>query len=359
MRLVLILLGLLALPVSESAALTAWPSEPQGLVSSERKTRKGLDWWADGPISAEPIGHGEYSFLAPNGGDLARTSGTLSDPADVVASRAKPIAHPGYPDIGYLSGGQTYDLGRHRRLMFVHAERYPTGDVKVFYGTIGLALSENDGRTWRFLGEIFRPELPYEQFRGCRDAVNASFGQFVIARTEGRRYFYSYSLDHSDSCSTDYAVFRAPVGEVVRAARKGRVTTWSKFFDGAFAEPALGGRFTDILPGAQTRGFAVTYNTYLGRYLFIYPHRYPGGPYWQWRLAESADGVHWSPPAPVGPATPGERYAPSVISPGAKPQTSRREFWLYYTASLSAGWDRWPTSTLTRQRMTLASPPSP
>ena len=43
--------------------------------------------------------------------------------------------------------------------MFVHAERYPSGDVKVFYGSIGLALSENDGRTWRFLGEIFRPDL--------------------------------------------------------------------------------------------------------------------------------------------------------------------------------------------------------
>ena len=48
-----------------------------------------------------------------------------------------------------------------------------------------------------------------------------------------------------------------------------------------------------------------------------------------------------------------------MISPGAKPQTSGREFWLYYTASLSAGWDRWPTSTLTRQRMTMAGPPSP
>jgi hypothetical protein len=354
LRLLAILLVPFLVPVAESAALTVSPAQPQALVGPERKTRKGLDWWADGPISAERVGRREYAFRAPNGGDVAETVGTLADPAAVVASRAKSIAHPGYPDIGYLSGGQTYDLGRHRRLMFVHAERYPTGDVTVFYGSIGLALSEDDGRSWRFLGEIFRPDLPYEQFQGCRDAVNASFGQFVIARTEGRRFFYSYSLDHDDSCATDYAVFRAPVGEVVRAARRGRVTTWRKFFDGAFAEPALGGRFTDILPGAQTRGFAVTYNTHLGRYLFIYPHRYPGDTYWEWRLAESADAVQWSAPVAVGPATPGERYAPSVISPGARPQTSRRGFWLYYTASLSAGWDRWPTSTLTRQRLTVS-----
>lgn len=355
----LLLLGLFALPVAESAALTAWPSQPQSLVGPERKARKGLEWWADGPISAEPTGRGEYAFWAPNGGDVAATSGTLADPAAVVFRRAKPIAHPGYPDIGYLSGGQTYDLGRSRRLMFVHAERYPTDDVTVFYGSIGLAYSDNDGRTWRLLGEIFRPELAYEDFRRCRDAVNASFGQFVIARTGGRRYFYSYSIDHTDSCVTDYAVFRAPVGEVVRAARRGTVTTWRKLHDGGFTEPALGGRFTDILPGAQTRSFAVTYNTYLGRYLFIYPHQYPRQPYWEWRAAESVDGIHWSAPAPFGEATFGERYAPSVISPGARPQTSGREFWIYYTASLSSGWDRWPTSTLTRQMVTLSAPLEP
>ena len=359
MRLVLILLGLLALPVTESAALTAWPSEPQGLVSPERKTRKGLDWWADGPISAESIGHGEYSFLAPNGGDLAQTTGTLADPADVVSNPAKPIPHPGYPDIAYLSGGQTYDLGHSRRLMFVHAERYPTGDVKVFYGTIGLALSDDDGRTWKFLGEIFRPDLPYEEFRRCRDAVNASFGQFVIARTEGRRYFYSYSIDHTDSCVTDYAVFRAPVGQVVRAAKQGRVSTWHKFDAGEFTQPALGGSFTDILPGAQTGDFAVTYNAYVDRFLFVYPHQYPRQPYYEWRVAESADGVRWGPPAPLGDATYGERYAPSLIGTANKPQTTGRRFWIYYTASLSSGWDRWPTSTLTRQRVTLAGPPIP
>lgn len=355
--------AVLAWPAAEGSAATVTPSQPQQLVGPQRKTNKGLDWWVDGPISAEPVGRRRYAFRAPNGGDVAVTRGTLADPAASVASPAKEIAHPGYPDIGYLSGGQVYDLGGDRRLMFVHAERYPTGDVTVFYGTIGLALSRDGGRTWRFLGEIFRPQLPYEQFQRCRDAVNASFGQFVIARTEGRRWFYAYSLDHTDACSTDYSVFRAPVGEVVGAARQGRVTAWHKYFDGAFAEPALGGRFTDILPGAQTRSFAVTYNAYLGRYLFIYPHQYPGQSIWEWRLAESADGVGWSEPAPLGEPVTGELYAPSVISPDSRPQASGREFWLYYTASRSSGFDRWATSTLNRRKLTVAdlpgAPPAP
>lgn len=358
-RIALALVALaLAWPVAEGSAETVWPSEPEQLVGPQRKTNKGLDWWVDGPISAEPVGHRRYAFRAPNGGDVAVTRGTLADPAASVANRAKEIAHPGYPDIGYLSGGQVYDLGGDRRLMLVHAERYPTGDVTVFYGTIGLALSRDGGRTWRFLGEIFRPQLPYEAFQGCRDAVNASFGQFVIARTEGRRWFYSYTLDHTDACATDYAVFRAPVGEVVAAARRGRVTSWHKYFQGAFAEPALGGRFTDILPGAQTRSFAVTYNTHLGRYLFIYPHQERGQAYWQWRLAESPDGINWSEPAPLGEPTPGELYAPSVISPDSRPATSGREFWLYYTASQSSGFDRWATSTLSRRRLTVAAAPA-
>jgi hypothetical protein len=360
MRLVVsVLLALLALPAAAGAAWNAVPSASQALVSSERKSDKDLDWWADGPISAEPRRSGGFSFWAPNGGDVARTSGKLSRPAAVVHDPSKPIPHPGYPDIGYLSGGQTYHLGGSKRLMFVHAERYPTGDVTVFYGTIGLALSTDDGRSWKFLGEIFRPDLSYEEFQRCRDAVNASFGQFVIAWDQGRRYFYSYTIDHTDSCVTDYAVFRAPVAEVVAAARRGEVTVWHKLYEGGFTESALGGRFTDILPGAQTGDFAVTYNAFLDRYLFIYPHQEPRRPYYEWRAAESADGVSWSEPAGFGETTYGERYAPSLIDRDRKAHMTGSEFWIYYTASQSSGFDRWPTSSLSRQKVALTGSAAP
>ncbi len=354
MRLVLILLSLLALPVADSAAWTAWQSQPQDLMSQEQKAGKSLYWWADGPISAEPAARpGKYDFWAPNGSNVAQTSGTLAHPAAFVSDPSRTIPHPHDPDIDYLSGGPIHSLGGSKRLMFVHLERYPTGNSRVFYGSVGLALSGDDGKTWKFLGEIFQPDIAYADFQRCGDVVNASFGQSVIREVEGRRYFYAFSYDHTDSCAVGYTVFRAPVGQVFRAAEKGGVSTWGKYYNGAFTEPALGGSFSDILPGAQAAGFAVAYNSYLDSFLLVYPHRYRPENQSEWRIASSKDGINWGSIHTLGGPTPGERYAPSLIGTGDEPQITGREFWIYYTASQSGGWERWPASTLARQKVNL------
>jgi hypothetical protein len=356
MRLVLILLTVLLLHVADSgAAWTASPSQPQDLMSQQQKAGKSLYWWADGPISAEPTSRpGKYDFWAPNGPNVAQTSGSLANPANVVSNPARVIPHPDQPDVGYLSGGPVHDLGGSKRLMFVHLERYPTGSIRVFYGSIGLAFSGDRGKHWKFLGEIFQPNVPYAEFQRCGDVVNASFGQSVIRRVDGRRYFYAYSYDHhTGSCVLDYAVFRAPVKQVRHAAAQGTVSSWTKYHKGAFTEPALGGSFSDILPGAQTADFAVGYNAYVDRLLFVYPHRDGRQNYYEWRIAASQDGINWSPLQPLGDVTYGERYAPSLIGTGDEPQITGRKFWIYYTASQGSEWDRWPASTLTRQKVTL------
>jgi hypothetical protein len=357
-------------------------SVPQYAVSPERtvvpaneRHGAGLSFWPDGPLGVERSGSG-LLFEGPNHGNIARTTGPLTDPA---ASATPTIRVRGVtealPDTGYAAGGPIYqDPSSGMRLMFIHIERYPTGNPRGgSYASIGLARSTDGGKSWSFLGQIFTQNLTYDQFKSdpgrCGTdtesrqygVVNTSFGQYVIRTEGGVPYFYIYGSDTqappagSDvPCPVSFAVARAPVSQVVSAAARGTVSGWSKYFDGSWDEPGLGGRSTDVWPGTRLLSFDVAYDSYLHEYVLVMPGVIDRNRF-SLDLSVSRDGVSWSIPRPLFEQR-GEIYAPTIVGFGPDPSVAGRSAYIYYTSSpryLSLG-TRWIDGRL--QARVLAFP---
>jgi hypothetical protein len=321
------------------------------IVPAQERLAKDLTFWPDGPLGVERSGSG-YVFEGPNHGDVTRTAGTLDNPLGQVTPTIKVAgAAAALPDAGYAAGGPIYrDPSSGTRLMFVHVERYPTGDPRDgSYASIGLARSTDDGRSWRFLGAIFTQNLTYEQYRAdpgrCGSdvenrhyaVVNTSFGQYVIRSEGGTDYFYIYGADaqqppsDAGACPVSFAVARAPVSEVLDAARRGEVSDWHKYFDGSWDEPGLGGRSSDVWPGTRLLSFDVSYNEYLHRYILVMPDLISGNRF-ALQISESADGVSWSTPTNAF-ETRGEIYAPTIVGLGPDPRRTDQAFYVLYTNS--------------------------
>jgi hypothetical protein len=351
MLVTLILAGLaLASPAAQPPQLVLGPQRT--LVPAAERHAADLTFWPDGPLGVEREGS-RYVFEGPSHGDIARTAGTLDDPVSGGVTPAIEVkgAAQALPDVGYAAGGPIYrDPSSGMRLMFVHLERYPTGDPRGgSYASIGLASSTDDGHSWRFLGPIFTQNLTYEQFKAdpgrCGSdqenrqygVVNTSFGQYVIRNEGGTDYFYIYGADAQQppadggACPVSFAVARAPVSEVVDAARQGGVSDWRKYFDGSWDEAGLGGRSSDVWPRTRLLSFDVSWNTYLHRYVLVMPDLVSGNRF-ELQISESADGVHWSTPATAF-ETRGEIYAPTIVGLGNDTRTSGQAFYVLYTNS--------------------------
>jgi hypothetical protein len=137
---------------------------------------------------------------------------------------------------------------------------------------IGVASSLNDGRSWRDLGLVLAAptntidcSTPNEYFAG-------GVGDFTVLERKGFLYFlfssYPAPIDQQGVGVARFAVehLNDPVGHV------------SKWFDGRFTEPGLGGQLTPILPvdaswhSASPDAFwgpSVHWNTYLRRYVML------------------------------------------------------------------------------------------
>jgi hypothetical protein len=168
-------------------------------------------------------------------------------------------------------------------LAFIHVE-HPTVKDNAYYtgrGRVGLAWSADFGEHFTYLGDII---IPY----GDTIDYNVEAAPYIIK--DG--YFYVY---YKDPCSNgNMAVARAPVADVLAAARAGTVTPWKKYRDGAWNSDGLGGACTAIsVWGGITHTDAV-YSSYTNKYyLLISKGNYGGETSWI-KLHESTDGITWT-----------------------------------------------------------------
>jgi hypothetical protein len=354
----LVLALALACLAPAAAASTYTVGSEQTLVTAQQRTAAQLKWWPDGPMGVQKTLTG-YVFNSPNGPDAARSTGTLDNPiATGVTPRIQVAGARDLQDLGYASGGPLYEVRTNgSELLFLHLERYPTGDPKVWYGSVGLARSTDDGRSWRFLGEILTSELSYSQYRAappCGDVSPATFGQYVIRDVGGVNYFYAYDADVAPGpgCQIRMAVARAPVSEVVAASKRNTVSPWFKYYDGGWTQPGLGGASTDIWTGPQ-RTFAVSYNAAIDRYLMVMSSLETDGRY-SLEVSESVDGIAWSTPTTLFADT-RELYAPTIVGTGRSPATSGASFYVYYTSSALSplGGFRWDDGSLRRRLISV------
>jgi hypothetical protein len=142
---------------------------------------------------------------------------------------------------------------------------------------IGAAVSLDDGQTWRDLGIVISAP---EGYMRC-DTANAFFaggvGDFTAILDQEQRYVYFFYTAYAGAPGEQgVSVARLPWAE--RDRPEGRV---SKYFDGLWLEPGLGGRNTAIFPAlplwedTDTDSFwgpSVHWNTALQSYVMLLNH---------------------------------------------------------------------------------------
>jgi hypothetical protein len=110
--------------------------------------------------------------------------------------------------------------------------------------SIGLAESDDDGYTWVKKGQIIKSAKPKEWA-----AIPQQGGRGIglpggLADTSGKQFYIYY---------TDLSTSQAPYGGQINVARCSLNDgpplpgNWKKYYNGAFAEPGLGGRETPII----------------------------------------------------------------------------------------------------------------
>jgi hypothetical protein len=315
-----------------------------------------LDGWPDGELGVERVGGG-YSFHAAKGGGVqTRSDGSLDAPAQLGTQQ--PVSITGVPTgISYAAGGPVFtDALTGIKLMFTHIERWRDPIGANFYGTIGLSRSTDGGASWTFLGEIFRHAAPPDQC--LSEGVDSGSGTYAVRNEGGRAYLYLYVHDRQD-CGhiNSLAVVRAPIDEVVLGALLGVPSNWSKYRNGSWTEPGVGGASSDIWPDSLPWTFnfgSVSWNTYLGEYTLVItrPHSgLLGNKLWKLEMLGSLDGLTWSAPR-VLLESPIELVYPTIVGLD-DPRQSGQSFYVYYVASLYGPNARWTSASLMRRTVTF------
>jgi hypothetical protein len=253
-------------------------------------------------------------------------------------------------------------------IMIYEAENHCPGGVNQhdFYATTGFARSSDNGTTWppfanSVLGDVDRhpvlksvnpqPSTPYTPMG---DAIPSAF---VDHDRSGDDYLYVVYGYHDGGL--------APASDgLIRMARAklgADPLDFRKWYQGAFAEPGIGGLDTGVLPGhgcgaqGQQGMGDLTYNDDLGAYMLVYvcTAGQPGArtASWYYSTATSLELQDWSEPQeilnsefPVTQPCPGlttggefDGYYPSLMSPGAAAGHTRLEGWVFFINGCDTG----------------------
>jgi hypothetical protein len=342
-------LGLLLAGLWTFAVRTGRPTRPvvtacdqQVVIDSQTRAAAGLATWPDGTLGVVDEGD-NYAFVG-SGADqgVATTVGTLSDPikSAVDVTRISGLHLP----FNYAAGGPVLDdPADNSWLVFYHAERWPEGDATRYYSSIGLAISTDRGRSWRDLGEIIRPHVPYAEV--ASQPVEVGAGPYI----EVGGYVYVYFRDEIGPRQTSQlSVARAPVAAVLASSRAGRTIAWHDYYDGSWEQPALGGLASPLEPdNPQTRWFDVLFDPRLGRYVLAAATNDGIGV--NLYAAFSTDGIHWSGRQRLTDDH-AENLYPTLVWAQPSGHASDYQMYLYYTVAPLDG-PRWPTAVL--DRMTI------
>ena len=321
----------------------------------------GFDW-PDGPTFALKNDSGYFFFSIDagthhrqlwhgqwvgnnNSGSVVRTEGTLdhplgsAPPIDVVIDHnpdpqvnphnCDPTKFPHHYCYTYIGGGPVYQVPRGRVgagkwLLVYHAE-YNSPN----YYLLGLAISSDQGKHWTDIGEIIRFNQAFS-YNG--NPAPAAVGDPPLVISPDGKYFYVYFQDWlQNGVVTNVSVARAPIDAVLQAAFGGSVhqaAAFTKYYQGAWSQPGIGGNSTDLLPNARySGGLDVAYNNYIQRYMMLNSDSQ------NFSYAESVDGLLWTDTVFLGmygnlPDLAG--YA-MPIGIGDDPATLGKQFYVYYT----------------------------
>ncbi|HEY4234854.1 MAG TPA: hypothetical protein VGM76_15585 [Lacipirellulaceae bacterium] len=335
-----LLITALCLSVESAKALDFSVGAKQVIYTKSQRSKKGLASWPDGSLGVVANGNGTYDFYGANSTKPTWTTGTLTDPAQ----SKKTINITGLPKktFSYVSGGPIYrDSSSGERLLIYHAEKSGK-TASSFHSMLGLAVATDPSSTsFRDLGTIIEPNLQ-------SGATEVGGGSFAVING----YLNVYYRDAFASGGTsELAVARASLSDLLNNSWKGVATSFTKYFNGSWSQPGRGGLASALEVGNPNDGWsAVSYNDYLNQTVMVTSQHEAGGG--DLYMSTSSDGINWAPRQAIA-LDAGEQFYPSIVGTGADPQHSGQSFYVYYTDSQKGGFKRWKDAQLDRRLITL------
>jgi hypothetical protein len=329
---------LVAVDVSRAVDFSVGAKEV--IYTSGQRKGKGLSTWPDGNLGVVPLGNGLYDFYGANGSKPVKTTGTLANPG--TSKKSVKITDLPRGEFNYVSGGPVFkDPTSGARFMIYHAEKHGRS-AKDFYSVLGLAVSTDlAGRQFRDLGTIIEPNLQ----TGQAEVGGGSFAMF-----DNHLHVY-YRDTFAAGGTSELAVARAPITDLVNNALAGQQTAFTKYYNGGWSQPGRGGLSTALEVGNPSNAWqAISYNDYLDQLVMVSSQWTTSQP--DLYMTTSSDGIHWAPRQAVVTDV-GEQFYPTIIGTGADPTHSGQQFHLYYTDSKKGAWSRWSDAQLVRRSITL------
>jgi len=307
-------------------------------------------------------------------------------------------------DRDYTGGGQVIrfaSAGRSGWLMPFHAEYWwnnpatedgkcssgPHGASKVecFYSSVGLAVSVDNGASFKIAGQVAQPAQPLSAFTRAGQIMPVGYGSLIVADAAGldldnpppdtgAAYFYLFYTDRRPglpgACARHVcaAVARAKYDQVVEAALADdpqRIAGVFRKYDAAapnaWTQPATGGAadlsgaagsFAPLWTDDGSAQLEVIYEGAFDVYLAAYQSR--DG----LRLRASRDLIHWSEPVGSPIQEPGRvLFYPTLIGDTADPAIAGPKPRLYFSSFPENGFPNWSGTTLEFVELTLSRAP--
>lgn len=313
--------------------------------------------WPDGTMGIERTSTG-YRFYAAGPGYPISCAGTLETPVSAGCRSPTPIDGL-KAALNYAAGGPIYrDPASRTLLMVYHGERWKDpASGRTFHSSLGLAKSTDGGSTWTDLGEIITPNVTPATLFAHDLTHDLGGGAYLIIGG----YFYVYFRDRMMTGEkAEIAVARARVADVVEAAVDHHtVVPWTKYYNGGWTEPGLGGRSSPLeTPDTFAAWWDVSYNSYLGRYIMVaLGEPWPATDlYW----LDSIDGLIWGNRRLLVDDSNQKVYV-TMAGVGADREVTGEQFYLYYVSSVKGGTgdgtNRTSDAFLARRLISLSSAP--
>jgi hypothetical protein len=184
-------------------------------------------------------------------------------------TRVEDAIHPDGMTSCWFLGGMWYDDAEHKLYAPMHIEHDAIRRTYAFSRKIALATSLDQGKTWRYEGDIVTSETyyyPHEffKFSGSGYGIGlADFG-FYVDRRGG--YFYIFPDEGWAPWTTrgmrwNSRAARCAIGDKMAPGK------WTNFYNGSWGEPALGGKSSIVAP---SHFWGITYSTVLEKYICMF-----------------------------------------------------------------------------------------
>jgi hypothetical protein len=336
--------------VSFSAEVPAFiVGEREVIATKEQRDALGLKCFMDGNVGVLTSSD-DVRLYGANGREPVRVIGRRGNPLQRVDRVSIATSNQ---DFQYLAGGPLFrDPKSSRLFLFYHAEIH-RGTAKNFYSVLGLAIQTDEhGLKFKDVGPIFVANIPNAN---AQSSVEVCGSPYIIR--DG--YFYVYARDVMTDGpdgrlrQSNLSVARAEVEEVVRAGIDGKSAKWTKYYNGAFSEPAVGGKSSPLEGGNPgTRWMDISYNATLDKVIMVVSANTSAHDV-ELFITSSDDGIHWADRRRLA-AEKGEAFYPSIVGFLDDPRRTENEFYVYYTFSTIGGWGRWNDAAMVRRKIVFA-----